>query len=227
MRLDFGDGWFAKVTDEPLRAVPRFTGDSLSVGPWTDPAGHVRFFTDTFGSEAHLWDDPDVLRFTADTANLAGVELQLPQAAVPAAEAARVPLGPGVRPGGIRAEQVRDFRHPMYTVLCRAADDAVLTCLRDIAVLDEPLDARIGIGPDVALLLQRAGRHGPVLARARSQYLQHVRHGGLNVSMVHVVLLARLVARRPARQRSCRQQPCAGWGELARRRTLTGTDQCG
>ncbi|MER6444617.1 hypothetical protein [Streptomyces venezuelae] len=30
----------------------------------------------------------------------------------------------------------------------------MLTCLRDLDVLDEPLEARIGIAPDVALLVQ-------------------------------------------------------------------------
>ncbi|MGW0667763.1 hypothetical protein [Streptomyces sp. NPDC002746] len=35
----------------------------------------------------------------------------------------------------------------------------MLTCLRDLDVLDEPLDARIGIAPDVALLVQ----HGAVV----------------------------------------------------------------
>lgn len=43
----------------------------------------------------------------------------------------------------------------MCTVLCRAPGDAVLTCLRDLDVLDEPLEARIGIAPDVALLVQQ------------------------------------------------------------------------
>ncbi|MEK8145126.1 hypothetical protein NKH18_38270 [Streptomyces sp. M10(2022)] len=42
----------------------------------------------------------------------------------------------------------------MTTELCRAPEDAVLTCLRDLEVLDEPLEARIGIAPDVALLVQ-------------------------------------------------------------------------
>ncbi|MFG2598007.1 hypothetical protein [Streptomyces sp. NPDC048462] len=47
----------------------------------------------------------------------------------------------------------------MCTVLCRSPEDAVLTCLRDLDILDEPLDARIGIAPDVALLVQ----HGAVI----------------------------------------------------------------
>ncbi|MER5363429.1 hypothetical protein [Streptomyces sp. NPDC002785] len=44
-------------------------------------------------------------------------------------------------------------------MLCRAPGDAVLTCLRDLDVLDEPLEARIGIAPDVALLVQ----HGSIV----------------------------------------------------------------
>nr|WP_308288225.1 hypothetical protein [Streptomyces corallincola] len=47
----------------------------------------------------------------------------------------------------------------MCTMLCRAPGDAVLTCPRDLAVLDEPLEAGIGIAPDVALLVQ----HGTVV----------------------------------------------------------------
>ncbi|MEU3954110.1 hypothetical protein AB0F45_17605 [Streptomyces achromogenes] len=47
----------------------------------------------------------------------------------------------------------------MCTVLCRAPGDSVLACLRDLDVLDEPLEARIGIAPDVALLVQ----HGAVV----------------------------------------------------------------
>ncbi|MFD1306893.1 hypothetical protein [Streptomyces kaempferi] len=47
----------------------------------------------------------------------------------------------------------------MTTELCRAPGDTVLTCLRDLDVLDEPLDARIGIAPGMALIVQ----HGTVV----------------------------------------------------------------
>lgn len=57
------------------------------------------------------------------------------------------PLHP-VRPGASR-----DFRLEVPTELCRAPGDTALTCLRDLDVLDEPLQARIGIAPDVALRL--------------------------------------------------------------------------
>lgn len=47
----------------------------------------------------------------------------------------------------------------MTSDLCRGPGDSVLTCLRDLDVLDEPLAARVGIAPDVALLVQ----HGAVV----------------------------------------------------------------
>ncbi|MFF8267438.1 hypothetical protein ACF059_08590 [Streptomyces sp. NPDC016562] len=53
----------------------------------------------------------------------------------------------------------RDFRLEVAMELCRDPGDTVLTCLRDLEVLDEPLEARIGIAPDVALLVQ----HGTVV----------------------------------------------------------------
>ncbi|MFI8388675.1 hypothetical protein [Streptomyces sp. NPDC085540] len=63
----------------------------------------------------------------------------------------RAPLA---RASGLRADRVRDFRLEVITLLCRAPGDAVLTCSRDLDVLDEPLEARIGIASDVALLVQ-------------------------------------------------------------------------
>ncbi|MFC4469046.1 hypothetical protein ACFPH6_31775 [Streptomyces xiangluensis] len=63
------------------------------------------------------------------------------------------------RPPSARAAFARtrpgDFRLEVTTELCRAPGDTVLTCLRDLDVLDEPLEARVGIAPDVALLVQK------------------------------------------------------------------------
>lgn len=61
---------------------------------------------------------------------------------------------PLVHSGGLRADEARDFRLEVTTDLCRAPGDTELTCLRDLDVLDEPLETRIGIAPDVALLIQ-------------------------------------------------------------------------
>ncbi|MEV6531081.1 hypothetical protein AB0M86_16015 [Streptomyces sp. NPDC051639] len=41
-------------------------------------------------------------------------------------------------------------------MLCRIPGNIVLTGLRDPGVLDWPLEARVGIAPDVALLVQQA-----------------------------------------------------------------------
>ncbi|MDN5385487.1 hypothetical protein QEP66_26060, partial [Streptomyces sp. LB8] len=48
--------------------------------------------------------------------------------------------------------------------------DAVLTCLRDLDVLDEPLEASIGIAPDVALLVQ----HGTVVGWSLTNPLRYL-----------------------------------------------------
>ncbi|MFD5491390.1 hypothetical protein ACTWJ9_03085 [Streptomyces sp. GDS52] len=154
MKLSFDGDWCATVTDDPLRVTPRFTGDSVDVAQYVDVKERERFVAHSFGSQHWLWDAPDVLRFDPDSRQLAGVEFRLPEESVSAEDAARLSLTPAVRPGGLRAEEIRDFRHEMGKVLCRAPDDSVLSCLRDLDVLDAPLEARIGIAPDVALLVQ-------------------------------------------------------------------------
>ncbi|WP_328866730.1 hypothetical protein [Streptomyces sp. NBC_00304] len=155
MKLSFDGEWHATVTDGPLHITPRLTSGSVEVAPYADRAEHERFLASTFGSEHWLWDTPDVFRFARDGRQLVGAEFRLPEESASAEDSARVPTAPAVSPGGLRADEARDFRHEICTVLCRSPEDAVLTCLRDLDVLDEPLDARIGIAPDVALLVQR------------------------------------------------------------------------
>ncbi len=159
MKLIFGNGWRATVAGDPILLLPRFAGTSVRVVPYTDVRERETFLVDTFGSQGVLWDAPDVFRFAPDGRQLVGAEFRLPEDSASAEDSARVPSAPAVSPGGLRADEVRDFRHEMCTVLCRSPEDAVLTCLRDLDVLDEPLDARIGIAPDVALLVQ----HGAVV----------------------------------------------------------------
>ncbi|MFI1015527.1 hypothetical protein [Streptomyces sp. NPDC020965] len=154
MRLTFGDGWRTTVTDHPLRLTPRFTGTSVRVAPYADVAERNEFLVATFGSQEWLWDSPDVIRFAPAGRQLVGVEFRLPEESASAEDSDRVPSAPAVRPGGLRADEARDFRQEITMVLCRAPGDSVLTCLRDLDVLDEPLEARIGIAPDVALLAQ-------------------------------------------------------------------------
>ncbi|MER5215562.1 hypothetical protein ABT063_34790 [Streptomyces sp. NPDC002838] len=158
MKLTFDGGWRATVTDDPLHIAPRF-GHSVDIAPFANVMERERFLADTFGSRDWLWDAPDILRFDKAGRELVGAEFHWPEESASAEEVARLPLTPAVRPGGLRADEARDFRHERCTVLCRAPGDTVLTCLRDLDVLHKPLDARIGIAPDVALLVQ----HGTVV----------------------------------------------------------------
>ncbi|MFD8965931.1 hypothetical protein ACFV0C_13200 [Streptomyces sp. NPDC059568] len=158
MKLTIDDSWNATVTGDPLSITPRFDFRDFRVriAEYANVEERHRFLRDTFGSEPWLWDIPDELRFDQGSLELVGAELQLPDEAADAEDSARVPATPPVRPGGLRADEVRDFRLEMCTELCRAPGDTVLTCLRDLDVLDAPLEARIGIAPDVALLVQGA-----------------------------------------------------------------------
>lgn len=169
-KLSFGDNWRATVTGDPLHITPRFTGDSVDITPTADVQERERFLARTFGSQDRLWDTPDVFRFDPDSRKLVGAELQMPYVSAEAETSSRLPAMPAVRQGGLHADEVQDFRHETCTVLCRAPGDAMLICLRDLDVLDTPLEARIGIAPDVALLAQ----HGTVVGWSLTDPAQHL-----------------------------------------------------
>ncbi|MCX4806745.1 hypothetical protein OG594_34845 [Streptomyces sp. NBC_01214] len=158
MRLTIDGDWTATVTGRPLDIAPRFDFRDFRVriATYADVEERDQFQLGTFGSQDWLWDAPDDLRFDPAGRELVGAERRLPSSVADAADAARVPAAPLARAGGLRADHVRDFRLEVTTLLCRAPGDTVLTCLRDLDVLDEPLDARIGIASDVALLVQGA-----------------------------------------------------------------------
>ncbi|MFE1958927.1 hypothetical protein [Streptomyces sp. NPDC059479] len=158
MRLTLDGDWNATVAGDPLRITPRFDfpGQCVRIAEYADVKEWQRFLGETFGSQEWLWDAPDELRFDQAGRELVGAGFRLPYETADAEDSARVPATPPVRPGGLRADEVRDFRLEMCTELCRAPGDTVLTCLRDLDVLDAPLEARIGIAPDVALLVQDA-----------------------------------------------------------------------
>lgn len=158
-KLSFDGDWCATVTDDPLHITPRFAGDSVRVMRYADVMERERFVADTFGSQHWLWDTPDVFCFAPDSRKLVGAEFQMPYGSAYHETSVRVPVMPAVRRGGLRADEVKDFRHEMCTVLCRPPGDAVLTSLRDLDVLNDPIEACIGIAPDVALLVQ----HGTVV----------------------------------------------------------------
>lgn len=157
MRITIGDNWTATVVGDPLHIAPRFDlrDFRVRVAPYTDVKERGQFLLDTFGSQPWLWDTPDELRFNPADRELVGAEFQIAGEAADSEDAARVPDTPAIRPGGLRADEARDFRLEVTTELCRASGDSALTCPRDLDVLDEPLEARIGIAPDVALLVQR------------------------------------------------------------------------
>ncbi|MFF8973427.1 hypothetical protein [Streptomyces sp. NPDC014995] len=161
MRITLDDDWTATVTGDPLRLTPRFDFRDFRVriAEYANVKERGRFLLDTFGSRPWLWDTPDELRFDKEGRDLVGAEFQIAGEAADPEDSARLPATPPVHPGGLRADEARDFRLEVTTELCRAPADTVLTCLRDLDVLDEPLDARIGIAPDVALLVQ----HGTVV----------------------------------------------------------------
>ncbi|MBT2478153.1 hypothetical protein [Streptomyces sp. ISL-94] len=105
MKLACDGGWRATVTDDPLHITPRFTGDaSVDVARYADARERERFLADTFGSPERLWDAPDILRFDKDSRALAGAQFHWPEESASAEEAARLPLAPAVRPGGLRAD---------------------------------------------------------------------------------------------------------------------------
>ncbi|MEV7288769.1 hypothetical protein AB0O01_30220 [Streptomyces sp. NPDC093252] len=151
MRVTLAPGHQATLTDRPLPLTPRFTGTELVVAPYDGPGERERFLAGTFGSQDVLWDTPDVLRFRRGDRGLAGAAFAVPEESEggwdPAGAAAAVP-------GGLRADDERDFRLEPATLLCRAPGDAVLAGVRDREVLAGPLDARVGIAPGVALLVR-------------------------------------------------------------------------
>ncbi|WKV75989.1 hypothetical protein AW27_033455 [Streptomyces sp. PCS3-D2] len=175
MRLTIDGDWTATVTGEPLTTAPGFVFRDfrVRVATYTDVKERERFQLATFGSQDWLWDTPDELRFDPASRELVGAEFRVPAEAADDEDVARVPDLPAVHPGGLRADEVRDFRLEVTSDLCRGPGDNVLTCLRDLDVLDAPLEARIGIAPDVALLVQ----HGAVVGWSLTDPVRYLTSG--------------------------------------------------
>ncbi|MCC3652587.1 hypothetical protein LIX60_14135 [Streptomyces sp. S07_1.15] len=117
MRLTLDGDWNATVTGDPLRITPRFDfpGQCVRIAEYADVERWQRFLTDTFGSHAWLWDDPDELRFAPDTRELAGAGFRLPYESPTAEDHARAPATPPVHPGGLRADEARDREGPGHS----------------------------------------------------------------------------------------------------------------
>lgn len=156
----------AMVTDTPLTPTPRLALDipQLVVGEFTDRAEFERLLPGTFGSQEWLGSENDDLLFDNGSRELVGVGLHLPAVSAPRGAWIRLSTEPRAVRGGLRAEEAHDFALAQTTVLCCDPEATELACLRDLAVLDTPLDARIGIAPDLALLVQAGAVVGWSLA---------------------------------------------------------------
>jgi hypothetical protein len=175
MRITLADDSTATVAGDPLRVAPRldFRDFRVRVAGYANVEERGRFLLDTFGSGPWLWDTPDELRFDKESRELVGAEFQIAGEAADPADSVRLPATPSVHLGGLRADEAQDFHLEVTTELCRAPGDAVLTCLRDLDVLDEPLDARIGIAPDLALVVQ----HGTVVGWSLTDPVRYLTTG--------------------------------------------------
>ncbi|MFJ8753307.1 hypothetical protein ACIREO_28835 [Streptomyces sp. NPDC102441] len=161
MRITVGDTMTAETTDTPLAFTPRFGFSDLElvVAGYADPAGRERQLPDTFGSMQWLWSEDEHLRFDRGSRELCSLTLFVPPESVPP-ESVAVPQGhtahddPPTRPGGLRADEARDFAMPQTGVFHCDPGGTELRCLRDVEALGRKVDARLGIAPDVALLVQ-------------------------------------------------------------------------
>ncbi|MEU9791560.1 hypothetical protein AB0E27_13195 [Streptomyces sparsogenes] len=162
VQITLGDTMVAERTDRPLAFTPRFDFRDLQliVAEYADPAGRERQLPDTFGSAQWLWSQDEHFRFDRGSQELRSLTFSVPPESVSVPQRRALPDAPRTRAGGLRAEAARDFAMPRTTVFHCDPDAAELRCFRDIGVLDRDLDARIGIAPDVSLLVQQGAVAG-------------------------------------------------------------------
>ncbi|MBL1101970.1 hypothetical protein JK363_36125 [Streptomyces sp. 205] len=162
VKFSVGDTMSAETTRTPLTFAPRFdfSGPQVIVAGYTDPEGRERQLAHTFGSAPWLWSEDDEFRFDQAGRELSHATFSVPPQSAPADSCRRVPDGPDPLPGGLRADTAENFALPQTTVFCCDPEAAELRCVRDLGVLDRPLDARIGIAPDVTLLVQEGAVAG-------------------------------------------------------------------
>ncbi|MGW1755225.1 hypothetical protein [Streptomyces mirabilis] len=156
VKFSVGETMSVETTGKPLAFTPRFnfSGPQVIVAGYADPEGRERQLAGTFGSMQWLWSENDHVRFDQGSRELCSLMLFVPPKSVPAEVCLLVPDGPRTVPGGLRADTADDFDLPQATVFCCGPEATELRCVRDLSVLDGPLDARIGIAPDVDLLVQ-------------------------------------------------------------------------
>lgn len=156
VKITVGDTMIAETTDRPLAFTPRFDFCDLQliVAGYADPAGRERQLPDTFGSMQWLWSQDEHFRFDRGSRELCSITFFVPPQSVSVPQGHAVHDEPRTQAGGLRADAAREFAMPQATVFHCDPGATELRCLRDIGVLDRGLDARLGIAPDVALLVQ-------------------------------------------------------------------------
>ncbi|MFD5726144.1 hypothetical protein ACFWMT_08560 [Streptomyces sp. NPDC058368] len=153
MKVTVGDGMAATTTGSPLAYAPRFDFRDLQliVAEYADPAGRERELSETFGSMRWLWSQDEYVRFDRDTRELRSLTFFVPPQWI--CENPSFRGGPPTRTAGLRADAVGEFAMPQTTVFhCGPVADA-LTCLADALLLGREPDARLGVAPDVDLLV--------------------------------------------------------------------------
>ncbi|WP_326770598.1 hypothetical protein OG978_43395 (plasmid) [Streptomyces sp. NBC_01591] len=156
MKITIGDTLIAETTDRPLLFTPRFDFRDLQliVAGYEDPAGREGQLPDTFGSMQWLWSQDEHFRFDRGSRELCSLTFFVPPQYVSVPRGHAVHDKPRTQACGLRADAAREFAMPQTTVFNCDPGATELICLRDIGVLDRELDARLGIAPDVALLVQ-------------------------------------------------------------------------
>ncbi|WP_326647229.1 MULTISPECIES: hypothetical protein [unclassified Streptomyces] len=162
VKFSVGETTSVETTGNPLGFTPRFDFRDLQVivAGYADPEEREQQLATTFGSMQWLWSENDHLRFDQGTRELCSATFFVPPESVPAEVCHRAPHGPPALPSGLRADTAKEFGLPQATVFCCTSEAAELRCFRDLGVLDGPLDARIGIAPDVDLLVQKGAVAG-------------------------------------------------------------------
>ncbi|MFD9635993.1 hypothetical protein [Streptomyces violascens] len=85
-------------------------GPLCGPGCYVDIEERERFLLDTFGSQPWLWNTPDGLRFDPGSRELVGPNSSCPPAVPIPRTSPAFPPHPPVHPGGLRTDEVRDFR---------------------------------------------------------------------------------------------------------------------
>ncbi|WP_405901417.1 hypothetical protein OG242_31545 [Streptomyces sp. NBC_00727] len=155
MRITVGDTMTAETTDRPLAFAPRFDFRDLQliVAGYSDPGERERELSETFGSLRWLWSQDDYLRFDRESGDLRSLTFFVPAESVAVPQAYAAHDEPRPLAAGLHADAAREFVMPGTTVFHCDAGASELRVFGDGRLLGTRPDARLGIAPDVALLV--------------------------------------------------------------------------